>query len=1536
MEAAMTDQVTMINEQRMRDAGLSAEALRAAALKDTHRWSTAPPSRDLGEFAPRIDAAQRKLDAIAANLDLLPTEGWPGPEPLLEIRENPRMMRSALAELRSVRKKLRRLPRAIAGHQEEPRAAAVAAAYLEASASVWNADALRIYLAELQRTEPLLLDELWVLPVMLRFVLLELILEQAATRYASLSLTGETPAFAGPGSDPAFAARMTARIQSLREIAYVDWYFVMEPLVVFDAVLRQDPAGAYPQMDFDSREVYRKQVARIARYSDCTELDVARHAVDLARAAKDRPLGDPRVWLRRAHVGYYLIDKGFEDLRGLIGYHPRFIDRLRQTVRRNADDVFIGGIEVLTVLLIAAVLLPLVPNHPIFGGLTAAFFLLLIPATQGAIDLVNNAVSSLFQPLPLPKLDFSKGIPPEYTTLVVVPTLLLNEKQVREIVEDLEIRCLANPDPNLPFALLTDLPDSVSRPRENDSDPLVDLAVRLIDDLNARTSGQRKHGRFLLLHRHRIFNARQGVWMGWERKRGKLLDLNKLLMGAFDAFPVKAGDIGVLRRVRYIITLDSDTQLPRGTAHAMVGAMAHPLNRAVIDPQYRIVREGYGILQPRVGVSVSSAAQSRMASIYSGQTGFDIYTRAISDVYQDLYGEGSFTGKGIYEVATLHAVLEKRFPRNALLSHDLIEGAYARAGLATDIEVIDDYPSHYNAWTRRKHRWVRGDWQIAQWLFTRVPEESGRFVRNPIATIARWKILDNLRRSLVEPMTMVLLVAGWLGLPGGALYWTLVTLFLLFFPPFVQLVFGLGRAAASEQEGATQEVIVGFQQSLVTTLLTLTFLPHQTMTDIDAVVRALVRRMVTGQRLLEWETAAEAESSARRTSAVDRYLSLTPLIAALLALAVAIFHFASLPVAAPILVLWGFERDVTAWLNKPPREPQHELPREDELFLRESALKVWRFFCEFGGERHNYLIPDNVEENGIFEAGRVSPTNLGLLFNARQAACEFGFLTAPEYAELMQRSYATMARLPLYRGHLYNWYTTDTLEPLQPVTVSSVDSGNLVASLYTVRSGTLALLKRPLLESRHFAGLDTHLRLLQALRDDPRDRSAPVSPASLEAWLGWLFAPEMRAALAAGPRYTLPSLDEGLWWSNETKRRIEAIAGLVQDYLPWLHPDYAALAGILYEGGIGETTLHPAPPKAGHPSRTLPNLEDTPACVAAMEQRLARPQLMPESAETAVLMERLRSELAAARQRLGKLIESLHNVAREAWLRAENTEFEFLVNKDRLLLSIGYEFATARVHWACYDMLASEARIATYIAVARGELSQQGWFKMSRVHTQAYGRSVLLSWTGTMFEYLMPALWMRSYPDTLLANSIQGAVDIQRAYGREQGIPWGISESGYAAKTEQGHYHYQAFGIPRIALKWDATAGPVVSPYSTFLALGVDPPAAIDNLRRMANNGWSGAWGFYESIDFTRGRNKPEPVREWMAHHQGMCILGLLNLLNDNVVQRWFYENTQMRAVELLLHEKPMREAALRSGSAVPAAKKAPRRARKAAAEKAA
>lgn len=1464
---------------------IAVEPLLEAARATVSGWHVTHQPKGKDGYAARVEAARDALDLLSAEVQALDPKTAEDADPLLEIRENPRLLRGVILEAASIRRKVRRLPRIVStSHEEEPRAAAMASAYLDAAGSRWSPEAFQAFVEEAQKIDPLELQELWALPTMLKFLLLEWILTQASARLHA------------PGSTAAGSAEMLRlRIKSVRDVGYSDWASILQQLISFESTLQQDPTQTYDHMDFESRQQYRKAVADIARYSEDTESQVAMVALEMAQQAEQQSLSDPRMHARRAHIGYYLVDKGFPALARRVGYRPPWIDRFRLAIQRNADDFYIGTVEVLTVVLIAVILLPLIPTYAIFGGLTVAFILMLLPVTQGAVDLVNNTVTSLYKARALPKLDFNDHIPPEYATLVVVPTLLINEKQTRELVHELEVRLLANPDPNLHFVLLTDLPDSITRPRENDTDPLVDLAVQLINGLNTRYASP-KNGTFFLLHRHRLFNARQGVWMGWERKRGKLLDLNKFLVGVFDAFPVKVGNLEILKHIQYIITLDSDTQLPRGSANAMIGAMAHPLNRAIIDPEKRIVTEGYGILQPRVGVSVHSASRSRLASIYSGQTGFDIYTRAISDTYQDLYNEGIFTGKGIYEARVLHEVLDRRFPRNSLLSHDLIEGAYARAGLATDVEVIDDYPSHYSAYTRRKHRWVRGDWQIVQWLFARVPDESGRYVRNPISTISRWKIFDNLRRSLVEPLTMALLVAGWLGLPGGPLYWTLTTLLLMFLPTFVQLIFSTGRAMASEQQGAMREAFTGFLQGAFITLLNLIFLPHQTMLSIDAIIRSLVRRFITGQRLLEWETAAEAESATRRTTPVDRYLAIIPIFAIILAVIILAVDPKSLLVAAPVLLLWGFSGGITLWLNHAPREQRQKLTTDEDTFLRQHALRIWRYFYQFGGERHSYLIPDNVEEEGLFEAARVSPTNLGLLLNARQAACEFGFLTVPEFASMTHSSFATIARLEKCRGHLYNWYNTYTLEPLKPITVSSVDSGNLAASYYTLRMGAQFLLKEPLLSRRLFDGLRTNWQLLQLHISSLTKKNAttlPPASATMDTWIAWVLEHD-------GASLTDESVqDDAAWWLAEVRLRIASIAALIRDYMPWLLPEFAQLREIAQLGMRDETIY--------------PSLKTAADFSVQLDQRLARAWATRDEEANVFLGEKLRALLPEAKEKLSQLSHSLRDISDEAYRLVDEMDFSFLLNKGRMLLSIGYEVETKKVHKACYDLLSSEARIAAFVAIAKGDVPQQVWFKLGRTHTMAFGRSVLISWTGTMFEYLMPSLWMRSYPDTLVSRTLAANVQIQRAFAREQRIMWGISESGYAQKDDAGHYHYQAFGIPQIALKWDATAGPVVSPYSTFLALGVDSVEAMRNLRRMASNGWVGAYGFYEAVDYMESKRDPQLVREWMAHHQGMALLALLNLLDDDKVQQWFHANPQLQATELLLHEKPMSEAALRA-----------------------
>ena len=1348
--------------------------------------------------------------------------------PKLELVESSRMFEAAVPRGASGSEMYRDVPFAnLAPAGSLPQVVHIAGSYLACADGIWSRRSLSIFVEQVQKHEPLTLREIQLLPDALRLAQLEFILNRADAVFAA----GEMP--------PIEASPFSAPIHSLRRMNQVEWREVLEPLIAFDAVLRQDPVGVFGAMEEDTRGAYRGRVAELARYADTSEVQTAQVALELAQAASRVDHGDARMARRKSHVGYYLVADGVRELKARIGFRPPMIERLRDIVRSYNEEFYILGTFVLALLLITAIILPLVPHHE-FWPVMAALLLALLPATQGAVDLVNGIVSALMKTEALPKLDFSKGIPADAAALVVVPTLLMNEGQVQDLLDELEARFLCNRDPNLHFALLTDLPDATTRPHDPDEGPLVDFAARAIDALNVKYA-KHEGGSFLLLHRHRAFNARQGVWMGWERKRGKLLDLNKLLLGELDSFPRKAGPLGVLEQIYYIITLDSDTQLPRGTAARMVGTMSHPLNRAIIHPRLRIVTAGYGILQPRVGVSVSSASRSRLSALYSGETGFDVYARAVSDAYQDLFGEGIFTGKGIYDLSAFHQVLNHRFPRNALLSHDLIEGAYARAGLVSDIEVIDDYPSHYSAHTRRKHRWLRGDWQILRWLFATVPDEFGRIAPNPISTISRWKILDNLRRSLIEPVTFLLFVFGWFFLPGGALYWTATVLLLVLLPGIIQLGFNIVRALVNKSLASVQGAFATMFSSLGITLLNVIFLPHHMLLSLDAIIRSLNRTYVSGRNLLDWETAAQSESGGSRGS-LDTYLKLSPVIALTIAMGLSLARPQSLFAASPVLILWALAPAVISWLNSPPRSEEGPLKASDREFLERQALLVWRYFAEFGGPGNHWLIPDNVEEKDTLQVRKLSPTNLGMLLNARQAACELGFIHADEFATATLGTLDTYDRLEKQRGHIYNWYDIERLEAIAPKIVSAVDSGNLAASFYSLHTGALELLKLPLVRE-------------DALKQQTVSGKQPGSSD----------------------------------WIEEERRRIrERSQTFVEAYAPWLSPRFSLL---LHHDSVAE--IH-----------KVPSLGSAVSFVAELERRLGELDgRQIDSPELREVTEELRSLLPETRARLMKLVTDIEDIAERADHNASQMQYGFLLIPSRKLLSIGYDGVTGELYDACYDLLASEARMAFFLAVAKGDIDQESWFKLDRSHVLVHGHACLVSWTGTMFEYMMPALWMRTYPNTLIARALEAAVRIQRDHVKR--IPWGISESGFAKTDAAGRYGYQAWGIPQLALKYGAQDGPVISPYSTFLALPLLRDAAVENLRSMEAMGWVGAYGFYEAADYSES-NEPRMVLSWMAHHQGMSLLAVANLLRDGCFQRWFHENAVVRATELLLHEKPL------------------------------
>jgi hypothetical protein len=1358
-----------------------------------------------------------------------------------------------------------------------PRIAAVAEDYLVTAAYRFNERSFTNYVHAFQEVAVLKMAELWTLIPVLKLVLLEQIAERGRLLL----------------DDPNASYGLGDRIRSLRDIRETNWKVVTEPLILFDRILREDPAGAYSRMDYDSRDLYRRKLVEIADRSDCSESEVANEVLALARQAQRQPNNDPRAILRASHVGSYLLAEQAAVLERKVAFHPSIAQRFRAWLRRHPDEFYLPGIAALTLAIVAGVVFSVTSPATFLELILLSTLAVLLPGSQSAVQIVNYVATLLLPAQILPKLDFSAGLPGDCVTLVAIPSLLLNKAQVHQLADDLEVRFLGNHDPNLHFMLLTDLPDAAEKPAEDNA--LVNLCADLVRGLNEKYRDN-ETGSFFMLHRHPVYNARERLWMGWERKRGKLTDLNNLLRGQFDSFPLKVGDLDILSSVRFVITLDSDTELPRGSARRMVGALAHPLNQAIVDPEKGIVVTGYGILQPRVGVSVQSSARSRLASIYSGQTGLDIYSRAASDVYQDLYGEGTFVGKGIYEVETLHRVLDRRFPRNALLSHDLMEGAYARAGLVSDIEVIEDYPSHYSAYTRRKHRWLRGDWQITEWLLPHVPEESGRKVPNPLSVVSRWKIFDNLRRSLVEPASFLLLLLGWLVLPGGAWAWTLAAIGILFLPALCQLGFDSVQAAIRGKEAIFVDALDAFLNATTANWLTVTFLAHQTLLSIDAVVRTAVRRLVTRRRLLQWETAAEAELSGFRRTALDTYLNWTPALAIGVFLLVWFVRREAILPALPILLLWACSKPIALWLNRPARAPRKQASESDRWLLRTSALRTWRYFAEFSTEEHHWLIPDNVQGDDERIAPRISPTNLGFLLNARQAACEFGYLTVPEFAQQTLRTLATVLQLPKHRGHLFNWYDTHSLIPLAPIFVSTVDSGNLVASLWTLQRGCLELLDLPLLRPQLADGLLDNLHLLASLGVIPRRKFSGVR-STLEAqdWLRRLLdIPEGDPnEVFRQPAARVKPAADVEWFREQAEERIGQVSRMAQLYAPWLRPEFAALR---------EAVGTQAPDE-------FPVLERMPQFIDRLAIRLQAADHSME-APASSCCQRLLTLLPDARSHVVRLIEDLNRIADQAGSLADEMEFGFLLNRSRGLLSIGYDVEKQQLHSACYDLLASEARIAFFAAIAKDDIPQESWFQLMRPNTIVQGVAGLLSWTGTMFEYLMPALWMRIYPNTLLERAAVAAVRAQRAYADDKGIPWGISESSCYKLDDSGNYQYHAFGVPQLAIHKVDVEGPVVSPYSTFLALPIDSSAALRNLRTIQSRKGLGTYGFYEVLDFNPSRSQSrfrrfELVHCWMAHHQGMSLLAIANFLHGDVVQRWFHSHPRVQATELLLQEKP-------------------------------
>lgn len=1406
----------------------------------------------------------------------------------------------------------RELPRLLNGpHAGFPRVYAIALELIAHSDGRVDAENLSHFVAAYQTASPLTLGELWAVPIMLRLGLIESlrrVSEHIARRRRDRNLAndwadrlvaaGETRAAVlrvlaeMVESDPPFSnqfveefctrlqgqgpeqatvqswvqhrlsdegitreqlQRVDNQVQaadevlighsigSLRGLGSIDWRRFVETMSVVEVTLAADPSGTYLGMDFASRDRYRHRIETLSRACGANEFEVARAAIRLAEESEAGAGGDPRA----THVGYYLVDKGRAELERIlrVRFSPRRL--LSRTAQRFPVVLYVGALLLVTAAAVALLREPLER----LGWSDWRIWLVLVPgivaASQMAVSLVNLLTNLLVGPRPLPRLEFSKGIPETDRTMAVVPTLLSGAEDIADLLEGLELRYVGNRDPNLFFALLTDFRDAHEESQAEDGE-LVRLVREGITALNARYCPEGPTI-FYLFHRPRLWNPHERLWMGYERKRGKLEQFNELLRGGpSEVFSEMVGDPAILPTIRYVITLDTDTDLPRDAARRLIGTMAHPLNRPRFDPKTGRVVEGYAILQPRTPISLSAANRSRFARLRCGEAGIDPYTREVSDVYQDVFAEGSYVGKGIYDVDAFRQATVGRFPENLILSHDLVESSYARSALVSDVELYEDHPASYAAEMSRTHRWIRGDWQIAGWLFPRVLGPEKRWLPNTLAALGWWKIFDNLRRSLVPPALLLLLVAGWLLVPESAGFWTVFAVALLLLPVLASTLVELVRK--SPETGLALHfatVLKSLGKHVAEAGLTLASLPYRAAIHLDAIRVSAGRMPFTRRGLLLWHTPRYAKRN-RCATLPDffREMWIAPTFALVLLALFAATRPGELLASGPVLLLWLIFPAVGWWISRPVTRETPTLSDPQRSFLRGLARQTWRFFEVFATEEENWLAPDNYQEvPSPVVASRTSPTNMGMGLLANLAANDFGYLSLGGLLERTAKGLDSMDRLERYRGHFYNWYDTRTLEVLPPHYVSSVDSGNLAGSLLTLRAGLLELKDRPVFPASALDGLRDTLDLIPDAAAEPLRRMLHAPPESdLGAILDWLHQFCLETGLMPPG-----SEREGQWWAGSLLRQAEALRDEVE-------------------------SLAPIRSAAG----PIPTWRELADATSGGERARERLEQIDELAQRCVEMAEM--------------------------------DFAFLHDPARDLLSIGYNVGDRRLDPSFYDLLASEARLASYLLVAQGHLGQDHWFALGRQLTTHEGAMALLSWSGSMFEYLMPLLWLPTHEHTLLDETYRAVVDRQIEYGRLRGVPWGISESCYHFTDAEGTYQYSAFGVPGLGFKRGLADDLVIAPYASALALMVSPAESCRNLERLAAEGYRGDFGMFEAIDFTparvpRGRSGV-PIRSYMAHHQGMSLLAIGAVLHDRPMNRRFLSDPFLKASELLLCER--------------------------------
>ncbi len=1316
-------------------------------------------------------------------------------------------------------------------------------------------------------------------------------------------------------------------ITSLRNLRTIDWKDFVESLSAMEAVLQTDPSKIYTRMDFHSRDVCRHQVETLAKKSGLEEEKVAEAAISLAQ----EKMNDADSEDRQKTVTYFLAGQGLHKLEQKIGYKMGVSKYLCASLKKIALPVYLLSFIVLTVSVITVMFQTAVLQSGwarLLGVITVG-----LVASRSAISIVNWFVTLIIPPKSMLKLDFSKGIPESHRTAVVIPTILSSIHGVKKLLEQQEVRYLANRSPNLIMVLLTDFADA---PEENmpEDESLLNAALTGLRELNRRYA-ENGNTIFYLINRPRCQNESQGCWMGYERKRGKLIQFNKLVKeGTTEPFSTIEGNIQGLRNIRYVIVLDSDTSLPPQAAWKMTATLAHPLNHPHIDPKRNFVNNGYGMLQPRLAASLPNSRQSLFSRLFAGDAGIDPYTREISNIYQDVFGQSQFIGKGIYEVNTFDTVLGKRFPENRILSHDMIEGSYIRCGFLNDVELVEEHPSRYLSDVSRRFRWARGDWQIARWHSSSVPGLEGKTVHNPISALAKWMIIDNLRRTLVPAAFLAAFILGCFGTADTALSWMVSLIAIFFLPDLLKTIYSLVVKPEHLRWGThIRHTIRDEARNWAIDILDLAQIPFSAYFYSKAILLTCWRVLVSHKYMLQWQTASDAEQNVNNTlRGILSTMWIAPLgavvIAALIVVpkipAIAEYGWlrhiptspnepAGLAIITILLTAWFFSPVIAWWLSRPTLPTGQDMTNEQKIFLRKIARRTWAFFDQFVSLENNWLPPDNFqEEHSVGQAHRTSPTNIGMALVSNLAACDFGYISAKKLIQNISETFKTLEELPRYHGHFYNWYDTRTLQTFHPRYVSTADSGNLTGSLVTLSAGFAQMPDYPIMPTKWLDGLsDTAEILFDELQAAAKDKHAKndgdnsyrikkiISQQikSLESVSG-LF--EINNSLSTFGLVITEIEDivseesEAYYWVCSLRDQCKDLQSDIVYLAPWLK--------LKQDSGAAQQT-DPFTDKIP----TLRELADLKTHPSFSAQERERPNESSLNDAVALAVER-------AVQRIDAL-ENLQNRCREL----SETDLSFLYDPTHRLMSIGYNPETHQRDQGYYDLLASEARLSSFLGVAFGQLPIDHWFCLGRQLVPVGKGKVLISWSGSMFEYLMPQLFMPAYEATLLKESCDQAVQCQINHGLRYSMPWGVSESCFNQIDINKVYQYRGFGVVGMGLKRGLKDDFVIAPYATAMAVMIKPVTACKNLQEMIKLGFLGRYGFYEAIDYTRSRVPQGKnfaiVRAYMSHHSGMSLLALNNALLGQLMQNRFQSDPRIHASLLLLQERvPVVEVRTRIG----------------------